>query len=364
MSSEQAVGDKRSAHDAHNTSDGDTVSSECEDGDEVKDACKLGLETSHINGKSLDQTGRGGSVSRWREAGIKIGDLMLGKYSTLGWYKCKVVCEAEGGRWVVEWEDGDEDDILKETRHLKKRVEEQSSSQLRPSIRDSRTPAPERTSRNVAKRMRTSVEDVGGKKRNEEENLCTTSRPKKDLLLLHDKGGKSAIKVVMSDAQRDSEGKGCMPASHASSVCKGQGARAAAGEDRAECSLTCLHTCIARRAELSRKGMLQGKEHELQQTRQELSEKDKEYAQMLQLVRADAAARFAAHSTDLREEHKEREILLSDKDELTSAHTIARQCVQLKGLLQAEKEVRAVLYRVLCVRLWLLACVQGRVLLA
>ena len=88
---------------------------------------------------------------------------------------------------------------MKEPRHLKRRVEEQSSSQLRTSTQHSRTPTPEWTSRNVVKRMRTSVEDVGGKKRNEEENLFTTSRPNKDLLLHRDKGGKSAIKVVMSD---------------------------------------------------------------------------------------------------------------------------------------------------------------------
>ena len=100
MSSEQAVGDKRSALDAHNISDDRTV------------------------------------------------------------------------RWVVECQDDNEVDTWKEPR-------------LPP--------------RNVAKKVRTSVEDVGGKKRNEEENLFTTSRPNKDLLLHRDKGGKNAITVVMSD---------------------------------------------------------------------------------------------------------------------------------------------------------------------
>jgi len=191
---------------------------------------------------------------------------MLGKYSTLGWYACKVVSVAEGGRWVVEWEDGDDDDTLKEPRHLKKRDQ-----------------AAEHSGVKVGK-----------------------SAMKKGM----------ALKVVMSDAHRE----------------------AAAAEARAECSLPGLHACIARRAELSRKG----KEHELQQARPELSDKDKEYAKVLQLVRADAAARFAGRSADLREEHKECELLLPDKDELTSAHTIATQCVQLKALIKAEKEVHAV----------------------
>ena len=66
MSSEQTVGDKHSALDKHNTSDGDTGRwvVEWEDGDEVRDVCQVGLEGSQINGKSLDQTGRGGSISR------------------------------------------------------------------------------------------------------------------------------------------------------------------------------------------------------------------------------------------------------------------------------------------------------------
>jgi len=78
-----------------------------------------------------------------------------------------------------------------------------------------------------------------------------------------------------------------------------------------------------RRADLRRKD----KEHEMQQTRSEMSEKDKEYTDMLQLVRADVVVRFAVRSTDLREDYKECELLLSDKDELTSVHTIVRQCV-------------------------------------
>ena len=51
---------------------------------------------------------------------IRIGDPMFGKYrSTPGWYECKVVGEADGGRRLVEWEDGDKEDTLKEPRHLK-----------------------------------------------------------------------------------------------------------------------------------------------------------------------------------------------------------------------------------------------------
>ena len=42
---------------------------------------------------------------------IRIGDPMFGKYrSTPGWYECKVVGEADGGRRLVEWEDGDKED--------------------------------------------------------------------------------------------------------------------------------------------------------------------------------------------------------------------------------------------------------------
>ena len=48
---------------------------------------------------------------------------------------------------------------------------------------------------------------------------------------------------------------------------------------------------------------------------------------MLQIVRADVVVRFTVRSTDLREDYKECELLLSDKDELTSVHTIVRQCV-------------------------------------
>jgi hypothetical protein len=48
---------------------------------------------------------------------------MLGRYKRalgyVGWYECKVVEEEEGGRWVVEWKDGDEHDRLKESRNLK-----------------------------------------------------------------------------------------------------------------------------------------------------------------------------------------------------------------------------------------------------
>jgi hypothetical protein len=33
---------------------------------------------------------------------------MVGKFKNLtGWYECKVVGAGEGGKWVVEWEDGD-----------------------------------------------------------------------------------------------------------------------------------------------------------------------------------------------------------------------------------------------------------------
>jgi len=51
-----------------------------------------------------------------------IGDLVLGKYKkTPQWFGCVIVATAEGGRWQVEWEDGDEADVLKEDRHLKKK---------------------------------------------------------------------------------------------------------------------------------------------------------------------------------------------------------------------------------------------------
>ncbi len=54
--------------------------------------------------------------------GIRIGDLMLGRYKNLtGWYECKVVSGPQGGKWVVEWDDEDQDDTLKEPHKLKKR---------------------------------------------------------------------------------------------------------------------------------------------------------------------------------------------------------------------------------------------------
>jgi hypothetical protein len=41
------------------------------------------------------------------DPGIRIGDLMVVKFKNLtGWYECKVVGAGEGGKWVVEWEDG------------------------------------------------------------------------------------------------------------------------------------------------------------------------------------------------------------------------------------------------------------------
>jgi hypothetical protein len=44
-------------------------------------------------------------------------NLMVGKFKNLtGWYECKVVGAGEGGKWVVEWEDGDVDDTLEDTR--------------------------------------------------------------------------------------------------------------------------------------------------------------------------------------------------------------------------------------------------------
>ena len=53
---------------------------------------------------------------------IRIGELMLDKFkSTLGWYECKVVSGPQGGKWVVEWDDNDQDDTLKEPHNLKKR---------------------------------------------------------------------------------------------------------------------------------------------------------------------------------------------------------------------------------------------------
>jgi hypothetical protein len=66
--------------------------------------------------------------------------------NTLGWYKCKVVWETKGGRWFVTVNG-------KMVMRSKKRVEELSTSQLRTSTQHIMTPAPERTSRNVTKRM-------------------------------------------------------------------------------------------------------------------------------------------------------------------------------------------------------------------
>ena len=52
---------------------------------------------------------------------------MLGKYQNWpSWYECKVVSAAEGGKWVVEWDDHDPHDTLKEPRHLKKRAAQSS----------------------------------------------------------------------------------------------------------------------------------------------------------------------------------------------------------------------------------------------
>ena len=49
---------------------------------------------------------------------------MLDKFkSTPGWYECKSVCEAEGGKWVVEGKHGDKEDTLKEPRDMKERDE-------------------------------------------------------------------------------------------------------------------------------------------------------------------------------------------------------------------------------------------------
>jgi hypothetical protein len=54
---------------------------------------------------------------------------LLGKYkNTVGWYECKVVGKEEGGRWIVEWEDGDQADNLKETKHLKRRAKAGNSA--------------------------------------------------------------------------------------------------------------------------------------------------------------------------------------------------------------------------------------------
>ncbi len=59
--------------------------------------------------------------------GIRIGDLMLGKYQNWpSWYECKVVSATEGDKWVVEWDDHDPYHTLKEPRHLKKRTAQSS----------------------------------------------------------------------------------------------------------------------------------------------------------------------------------------------------------------------------------------------
>jgi hypothetical protein len=50
-------------------------------------------------------------------AEIRVGDLILGKYLTLGWYECKVVAKKETS-WVVEWKHGDENDTLKSPNDL------------------------------------------------------------------------------------------------------------------------------------------------------------------------------------------------------------------------------------------------------
>ena len=52
---------------------------------------------------------------------IRVGDRVLGKYKkTLQWFECVVVGQGEDGKWVVEWDDGDPQDSLKEGKHLKK----------------------------------------------------------------------------------------------------------------------------------------------------------------------------------------------------------------------------------------------------
>jgi hypothetical protein len=90
-----------------------------EDMEHTEKAVEAGPRSTQLEGKV-----RAGSV-QGRGSGIRIGDLMLGHYkSTLGyvgWHECKVIAQAEGDRWVVEWEDGDEHDRLKGARHLKKR---------------------------------------------------------------------------------------------------------------------------------------------------------------------------------------------------------------------------------------------------
>jgi len=61
-----------------------------------------------------------GSHGRWSEGLPKIGDRLKGKYKGSQWFDC-VVVGREGERYVIEWDDGDLQDTLKELQHLKKR---------------------------------------------------------------------------------------------------------------------------------------------------------------------------------------------------------------------------------------------------
>ncbi len=73
----------------------------------------VGLVEKGVAGGVLEERGEGRN-------GIRIGDKMKGKYkSTPGWYGCKVVAMTEEGKWVVEWDDGDEEDTVKDARHLR-----------------------------------------------------------------------------------------------------------------------------------------------------------------------------------------------------------------------------------------------------
>jgi hypothetical protein len=63
---------------------------------------------------------------------------LLGKYkNTVGWYECKVVGEEQGGRWIVEWEDGDKADTLKEEKDLKRRGCAKAGNSARAALPDS-----------------------------------------------------------------------------------------------------------------------------------------------------------------------------------------------------------------------------------
>ena len=63
---------------------------------------------------------------------------MLGKYkNTVGWYECKVVREELGGRWIIEWEDGDKADTLKEPQQLKRRGCAKAGNSARAALPDS-----------------------------------------------------------------------------------------------------------------------------------------------------------------------------------------------------------------------------------